>query len=166
MIDWAHVHAKSGGGLTSRNAFLSVIAFLRSEFPGWAIDPLHTQFTDNEFGSHGEIRHLPYGDGSLRSNLLGEAAAVAGLRMVVISEAREESSHELIHADLRTGIAAVVPEQSDNPATLANASIDFPDPISVVPDQGGFRTVGLDRMVRIPPTLGSRSLAISTPRAI
>ena len=50
VIDWAHVHAKSGGALTTKEAFRSVIDFLRSEFPGWAIDPLHTQFTDNEFG--------------------------------------------------------------------------------------------------------------------
>ena len=67
VIDWAHVHAKSGGGLTTPEAFLSVIEFLRSEFPGWAINPLHTQFTDNLFGSAGEIRHVPYGDGSLRA---------------------------------------------------------------------------------------------------
>ena len=53
VIDWAHVHAKSGGALTTVDAFASVIEFLRSEFPGWAIDPLHTQFTDNEFGAAG-----------------------------------------------------------------------------------------------------------------
>ena len=62
VIDWAHVHAKSGGGLTTREAFVAVISFLRAEFPGWATDPLHTQFTDNEFGVHGEIRHVPYGE--------------------------------------------------------------------------------------------------------
>ena len=149
VIDWAHVHAKSGGGLTSREAFLSVISFLRQEFPGWAIDPLHTQFTDNEFGAHGEIRHVPYGDGSLRSNLLGEAAASAGLRMVVISEAREEESHDLIHRDLTAGIGAVQPERGDSAIQLAAAAIDFPDPIQVEPDRDGFRTLGLGRTVRI-----------------
>ena len=149
VIDWAHVHAKSGGGLTSRDAFLAVIAFLRQEFPGWAIDPLHTQFTDNEFGSHGEIRHLPYGEGSLRSNLLGEAAAAAGLRMVVISEAREEESHDLIQKDLETGVAAVRPEPDQDGEPLASAPVDFPDPITIRPDKGGFRTVGLGRDVRI-----------------
>ncbi len=148
VIDWAHVHAKSGGGLTSRDAFLSVVAFLRQEFPGWAIDPLHTQFTDNEFGTHGEIRHLPYGEGSLRSNLLGEAAAAAGLRMVVISEAREEVSHDLILEDLKEGIAAVRPEPTEG-EELASAPVDFPDPIAIRADRDGFRTVGLDREVRI-----------------
>jgi bifunctional non-homologous end joining protein LigD len=149
VIDWAHVHAKSGGGLTSREAFLSVINFLRQEFPGWAIDPLHTQFTDNEFGTHGEIRHVPYGDGSLRSNLLGEAAASAGLRMVVISEAREEASHDLIHKDLAAGVVAVQPAKSDTASRLAGAAIDFPDPIQIESDRDGFRTVDLGRSVRI-----------------
>jgi bifunctional non-homologous end joining protein LigD len=149
VIDWAHVHAKSGGGLTTREAFAAVISFLRREFPGWAIDPLHTQFTDNEFGVHGEIRHVPYGEGSLRSDLLGEAAGETGLRMVVISEAREEMSHDLILEDLRKGEAAVTPVATGEGQPLAQASIEFPDPVSIEADRDGFRTSGLARIVRI-----------------
>jgi bifunctional non-homologous end joining protein LigD len=149
VIDWAHVHAKSGGGLTSRDSFLAVIAFLRKEFPGWAIDPLHTQFTDNEFGVHGEIRHLPYGEGTLRANLLGEAAASSGLRMVVISEAREEESHDLIQADLDAGVATVQPAPDTAGDRLASADIEFPDPVLIRPERDGFRTVGLQREVKI-----------------
>lgn len=149
VIDWAHVHAKSGGGLTSRDAFMSVIAFLRDQFPGWAIDPLHTQFTDNEFSSYGEIRHVPYGEGSLRSDLLGEAAVVSGLRMVVISEAREEESHDKILADLHAGEATAMPPRSGDDVALATASIDFPDPVTIEPEGDGYRTVGLNRSVRV-----------------
>ncbi|MEA2003041.1 MAG: non-homologous end-joining DNA ligase [Actinomycetota bacterium] len=149
VIDWAHVHAKSGGGLTSREAFLSVISFLRGHFPGWAIDPLHTQFTDNEFGPRGEIRHLPYGAGSLRSDLLGEAAAASGLRMIVISEAHEEESHDLILADLRSGEGGVLPERTTGGRPLPAAPVDFPDEVIIEPDRDGFRTVALDRSVRI-----------------
>ncbi|MCP4966575.1 MAG: TIM barrel protein [bacterium] len=149
VIDWAHVHAQSGGGLTSREAFQSVIAFLRQEFPGWAIDPLHTQFTDNEFSSHGEIRHLPYGEGSLRAGLLGEAVAAAGLGIVVISEAREQESHDLIQADLREGAVAVQPKPTGVGVNLAGSDIEFPDPVTIEADRDGFRTTGLDRPVRI-----------------
>ena len=85
VIDWAHVHAKSGGALVDTAAFLAVIEFLRAEFPAWAIGPLHTQFTDNQFGPAGEIRHVPYGEGTIRAEPLGAAAAEAGLRMIVIS---------------------------------------------------------------------------------
>jgi bifunctional non-homologous end joining protein LigD len=149
VIDWAHVHAISGGGLTSKDAFLSVIAFLRDQFPGWAIDPLHTQFTDNEFGVHGEVRHLPYGEGSLRSSYLGEAATVAGLRMVVISEAREEESHDKILEDLRRGEESAIPAGSGSGKPLAAAAIDFPDPVLIEQDRGSYHTVNLARRVRI-----------------
>ena len=149
VIDWAHVHAKSGGGLTTKEAFASVIAFLREQFPGWAIDPLHTQFTDNAFGPKGEIKHVPYGSGTLRSGPLAEAAVGAGLRMIVISEAKEEESHDAILADLRTGETTAQPESSGAGRLLATAAIDFPDPVRIEPDGDGWHTVGLDRRVRL-----------------
>src|SRR3990172_917838 len=88
VVDWAHVHAMSGGALTTVDNFLGVFAFLRDNFPGWALDPLHCQFTDNEFGHTGEIRHVPYGQGTLRVTPLVEAAVEAGGRITLISEGR------------------------------------------------------------------------------
>ncbi len=149
VIDWAHVHAKSGGALTTKEAFLSVIAFLRENFPGWSIDPLHTQFTDNEFGAAGEIRHVPYGRGTLRSGPLAEAAAEAGLRMIVISEAKEEPSHDAILADLRSSAAAAVPAATGDGRPLASGAVDFPDPVTIEPDGAGWVTTNLDRRVRL-----------------
>ncbi len=150
VVDWAHVHASSGGALTSKEAFVSVIEFLRSEFPGWAIDPLHTQFTDNEFGARGEIRHLPYGQGTLRIGPLIEAATAAGLRMNVISEAREEESHDLILAEMQATLAAVRPvTAAADGRPVASASIDFPDPLRIVRTGEAYETVGLDRTVRV-----------------
>ncbi|MBA2338529.1 MAG: TIM barrel protein, partial [Acidimicrobiia bacterium] len=149
VIDWAHVHAKSGGALTTKEAFASVIAFLRQEFAGWALDPLHTQFTDNEFGPRGEIRHLPYGAGTLRSGPLAEAAVEAGLSMVVISEAREETSHDGILADLRLGERNGRPPHTPAGRAVASASIAFPDPVTIDRDGNAWATQGLDRTVRI-----------------
>jgi bifunctional non-homologous end joining protein LigD len=149
VIDWAHVHAKSGGALTTKEAFESVIGFLRAEFPGWAIDPLHTQFTDNEFGPRGEIRHVPYGNGSLRSGPLAEAAVATGLRMIVISEAKEESSHDAILDDLRAGEQAGRPEPSGEGRPLGSGLIEFPEPVTVDQEGDGYFTVGLDRQVRL-----------------
>jgi bifunctional non-homologous end joining protein LigD len=149
VIDWAHVHAKSGGALTTKEAFLSVIAFLRSEFPGWSIDPLHTQFTDNEFGPKGEIRHVPYGQGSLRADPLAAAAREAGLRMIVISEAKEESSHDAIQAALRAGESAAVPEPTGDGRPLGSGRVAFPDPVEIERDADGYATVGLGRRVRL-----------------
>ncbi len=149
VIDWAHVHAKSGGALTSPEAFASVIGFLRDQFPGWAIDPLHTQFTDNEFGPAGEIRHVPYGAGTLRSAPLAEAAVQAGLRMIVISEAKEEPSHDAILADLRIGEAAARPGPAGDGRPVASGRVPFPEELRVRPEGDVFFTIGLDREVRL-----------------
>jgi bifunctional non-homologous end joining protein LigD len=149
VIDWAHVHAKSGGGLTTVEAFRSVIDFLRSEFPAWAIDPLHTQFTDNQFGPSGEIRHVPYGEGSLRAEPLAEAATEAGLRMIVISEAREESSHEAIHDALRAGERLAGNPPSDGAEPVDSGLVHFPEQVPAITTTGGAVTTGLDQPVAL-----------------
>jgi bifunctional non-homologous end joining protein LigD len=149
VVDWAHVHAKSGGALTTKEAFLSVIAFLRSEFPGWSIDPLHTQFTDNEFGPKGEIRHVPYGSGSLRAEPLAEAAVESGLRMIVISEAREPASHDAIHAGLVAAQSAARPTPTGDDRPLGSGAVAFPDAVAIERDGDAWATVGLARKVRL-----------------
>lgn len=149
VIDWAHVHAKSGGALTSKEAYLSVIDFLRSSFPGWAIDPLHTQFTDNLFGPSGEIKHIPYGEGTLRSSHLAEAAVEAGVRMIVISEAKEESSHDAILADLREGESRAKPTVSADTRPVGSGAVEFPVQVEVTQDGDGFVTVGFDKQLRV-----------------
>lgn len=150
VIDWAHVHARSGGALTSQEAFAGVIEFLRSEFPGWAIDPLHTQFTDNEFGPAGEIRHIPYGTGSLRAAPLAAAATEAGVRMIVISEAKDAESHDAIRDDLRAGEAAPRPTATAGTVrSVTSGLVTYPESVDVVADGDGFRPVGVDRPLRL-----------------
>ena len=77
VVDWAHIHAMTGGALTSRDAFTSVLAFVREFFPGWMVQPLQVQFSDNQFGDAGEIRHVAYGEGTLRVGPLVEDRASA-----------------------------------------------------------------------------------------
>lgn len=123
VVDWAHIHAATRGGLTSREAFGQVLAFLKSEFPGWMIDPLHCQFTDNLVGEKGEVRHLPYGEGTLRMGPLVEAAHAADVRLVVISEAREEESHEAIAAEARSTVERM---EAGSARRIDSGKIDFP----------------------------------------
>jgi bifunctional non-homologous end joining protein LigD len=137
IVDWAHVHAQTGGGLTSIAAFASVIGFIKQSFPGWMIDPLQTQFTDNLFSAAGEIRHLPYGEGSLRVGPLVEAAQAANLSMVVISEAREDSSHRAIQQELE---ATVERTRRAPPAgrRLGSGRVEFPEPVTARQESGGL----------------------------
>ncbi len=149
VVDWAHIHAKSRGGLATTEAFRTVIAFLREEFPGWAIDPLHSQFTDNVFGSTGELRHVAYGEGTLRADRLAEAVAEAGLRTIIISEAKDDSSHDAILADLRAGERRARTEPSSGRRLLTSGAVDFPDPIPVRVVGGRFVPAGLSRPLRL-----------------
>lgn len=144
IVDWAHVHAMTGGGLTSREAFASVLGFIEESFPGWMITPLQTQFSDNQFGDSGEIRHVPYGDGSLRVGPLIEAAGEAGVSMVVISEARDLPSHDLIWEEVQAHL-------DDAPAgdLLSSAPIEFPTPITVHRDGKSYLPDGLDRPLQL-----------------
>lgn len=143
VVDWAHVHAVTGGGLTTVEAFAQVIGFLTSEFPGWMVDPLHCQFTDNLVGEKGEVKHLPYGEGTLRVGPLVEAARRAGLGMTIISEAREAESHAAIAAEVRAVVAArsgsSVKVASERP--VGSGSITFPGTVRAEKEGDRFRAM-------------------------
>lgn len=137
VVDWAHLHAVTGGGLTSRAAFDQVLAFLGTQFPGWMIDPLHCQFTDNLVGLKGEVKHLPYGEGTLRVGPLVSAAEVAGLGLVLISESREQESHDAILAEIRATQNADGDDSSSRP--LDSGRISFPVVIRADREADRFR---------------------------
>ncbi|HXV71803.1 MAG TPA: non-homologous end-joining DNA ligase [Acidimicrobiia bacterium] len=144
VVDWAHVHAMTGGGLTSKEAFVSVLSFVRDSFPGWMISPLQVQFSDNQFGDGGEIRHVAYGEGTLRVGPLVEAVEEMGMSMVMISEARDMRSHGLIWEEVRDAMSAgTMP--SGRP--LASAQEEFPSPMRVTKDGDRFVPAGVDRPI-------------------
>ena len=150
VVDWAHVHAMSGGALTTREGFLGVFAFVREHFVGWTIDPLHCQFSDNEFGPQGEIRHVAYREGTLRVTPLVEAAVEAGMRLTVISEARDEASHAAIGQELFAALAVARPAAgADFGRPLASGSVAMPGDVRIVADGDAWELVGFDRPLRL-----------------
>jgi DNA ligase D-like protein (predicted polymerase) len=138
VVDWAHLHAMSGGALTTVEAFAGVFAFLRDNFASWALDPLHTQFTDNEFGPSGEIRHVPYGDGTLRVAPLVEASRAAGMDLTIISEAREDSSHDAIQAEIVEALAVAPAEPSAVGRPIGSGKVPLPAEMRVLADGDGW----------------------------
>lgn len=146
VVDWAHVHAMTGGGLVSKEAFASVLGFVQESFPGWMIQPLQAQFSDNEFGTSGEIRHIPYGEGSLRVGPLIEAVQESGMSIVVISEARDMVSHDLIWEEVQTHLESTV--EGDG-RLLASAAVEFPAPVRVRDDSDRFDAIGVDKPIRL-----------------
>ncbi len=142
LVDWAHLHAISRGALTSVDAFVEVFRFLEANFPGWMIDPLHCQFSEIQFGDQGEIRHLPYGDGTLRIGNLVAAARLMDLDLTIISEAREQTSTETMYAELRQALS----EPLNRPGRpVASGLVDFPEPLRVVPSGDGWKPADTTR---------------------
>lgn len=146
VVDWAHLHAMTGGGLTSKEAFSAIFGFLAESFPGWMLQPLHTQFTDNEFGSAGEIRHVPYGDGTLRVAPLLAAAEEAGISLTIISEARDDDSHERIWSEMKEHESGSSAEEG---RPIASSAIEFPKPVRAIKDGKHFEPIGLDAQLRL-----------------
>lgn len=158
VVDWAHVHARSNGGLRSADDFRAVLGFLKENFPAWALEPLHCQFTDNEFGPSGERRHVPYGQGTLRIGPMVQAAAEIGVDLVVVSEAHDDESHKKIAEEARaalTSASAIGPVERRGVRLAGSGKTPFPPQLEVAatgeahiwasPDGNEVRLANLDK---------------------
>jgi deoxyribonuclease-4 len=98
VLDFAHMHATSDGGFTSVEPFAEALGKADSVLPAGA--PFHIHFSDIAFANRNETKHLPYGEGTLRAEPLGEALARVERPATVISEAPDEASSQAIRAAL------------------------------------------------------------------
>ena len=98
VIDFAHMHATSDGAFTDTEAFAAVLEGADAVLePGV---PFHIHFSDIAYANRNETKHLPYGEGTLRAEPLGEALARFERPATVISESPDEASHQAIRAAL------------------------------------------------------------------
>lgn len=82
VLDFAHLHARSGGGLRSAEDFIAAIEDCR-RISGE--DP-HCHCSGVEYGDKGERRHLALDAGEPDYRLLAEAAAELGAKATLIVE--------------------------------------------------------------------------------
>ncbi|MPZ53746.1 MAG: TIM barrel protein [Acidimicrobiia bacterium] len=143
VVDWAHLHAITRGALADPAAFDQIFEFLETAVPAWMLNPLHCHFTDNLVGERGEIRHLPYGEGTLRVGPVVEAAARRGVSLVLISEAREQSSHDAIRAEATERLAQT--EVVEEGRLLATRATELPAQVRVVEEGDRFRPLGISK---------------------
>lgn len=101
VVDYGHIHALSNGSLKDGAALDALFSYITENFSHEHLWPLHTHFSDNEFGDAGERRHVPYGAGTLRIRHVVEGAARHNLALTVISEHKEDGSHDSILAELK-----------------------------------------------------------------
>src|SRR5438309_10193318 len=99
VLDFAHMHATSDGAFTSAEPFVEVLEATDDVLDPGA--PFHIHFSDIAYANRNETKHLPYGEGALRAEPLGEALARFDRPATVISEAPDEASTQAIGAALR-----------------------------------------------------------------
>jgi deoxyribonuclease-4 len=98
VIDFAHLHATSDGAFTDVDAFAAVLERADELLPAGA--PFHIHFSDIAYANRNETKHLPYGEGTLRAEPLGEALSRFDRPATVISESPGEESHQAVKAAL------------------------------------------------------------------
>jgi deoxyribonuclease-4 len=101
VLDFAHLHAVTGGGFREAPAFARVLA-AADEVMGPAI-PFHIHFSDVSFANRNEKAHVPYGQGTLRAEPLADALAYFERPATVLGESPDEPSNQAIGAVLSRG---------------------------------------------------------------
>jgi deoxyribonuclease-4 len=98
VLDFAHLHAVTDGAFTNVDAFAGVLEIADGILAPGA--PFHVHFSDIAYANRNETKHLPYGEGTLRAEPLGEALARFDRPATVITESPDEASHQAIKAAL------------------------------------------------------------------
>ena len=94
VIDFAHMHATSDGGMSSVEPFVAALEQADAVIEPGA--PFHIHFSDIQFANRNETKHLPYGEGTLRAEPLRDALARFDRPVTVISESPDEASTRAI----------------------------------------------------------------------
>ena len=98
VLDFAHMHATSDGAFTDVEPFAAALEAVDAVQE--AGTPFHIHFSDIAFANRNETKHLPYGEGTLRVDPLGEALAQFERPATVIGESPDEGSNQAISAAL------------------------------------------------------------------
>jgi deoxyribonuclease-4 len=98
VLDFAHMHATSDGAFTEVGLFVSALEGGDAVLESGA--PFHIHFSDIAYANRNETKHLPYGEGTLRAEPLGEALTHFERPATVITESPDEASHQAIRTAL------------------------------------------------------------------
>jgi deoxyribonuclease IV len=104
VLDFAHMHATSDGAYIDAAPFASALEAADAIMEPGA--PFHIHFSDVQFANRNETKHLPYGQGTLRAEPLGEALARFDRPATVISESPDEQSHQAIWTGLDSSLSS------------------------------------------------------------
>jgi deoxyribonuclease-4 len=94
VLDFAHLHAVTGGGFGEPQAFVRALAAAETVMASG--QPFHIHFSDVSFANRNERAHVPYGQGTLRAEPLAEALTRFDRPATVIGESPDEPSNQAI----------------------------------------------------------------------
>jgi deoxyribonuclease-4 len=117
VLDFAHMHATSDGAFTNVELFADVLE--RADALIEPDAPFHIHFSDIAYANRNETKHLPYGEGTLRAEPLGEALARFERPATVISESPDVESSQAIYAAL--GVGSSASRASSSPASSSRS---------------------------------------------
>jgi deoxyribonuclease-4 len=116
VLDFAHLHATSDGAYTDAEPFAVALEAADEVLePGAAF---HIHFSDIAYANRNETKHLPYGEGTLRAEPLGEALRKFRRPATVISESPDLESDQAI----RAALSASASKRSRRASTSAASS--------------------------------------------
>jgi deoxyribonuclease-4 len=120
VLDFAHLHATSDGAYLGQEPFAEALEAADAVLAPDA--PFHIHFSDIAFANRNETKHLPYGEGTLRAEPLGEALLAFDRPATVISESPDERSSQAIRAALSAAgaDASTVSASSSRPRSRRN----------------------------------------------
>jgi deoxyribonuclease-4 len=87
VVDFAHIHARDGGSISTREDYARIFSRVEEELGAKAARNLHCHFSEIEYTDKGERRHLPLGEkNSPPYHPLAEEIAQGGWEPTIISE--------------------------------------------------------------------------------
>lgn len=95
-IDFAHLHARSGGACNSYDAFASVLDQIGSELGREALDDMHIHVAGIQYTDKGEQKHLMLDDSDLKYRELLRALADFEVKGLVICESPDPAPDALL----------------------------------------------------------------------
>lgn len=96
IIDFAHIHARTNGGLQTREDFEEVFEKLEP----LNLDAYYTYFTGVKYANGNEVSHIPIKKGDLNFDLLGEVILEKGLDITVVSIS-PIVEHDAVHMKIK-----------------------------------------------------------------
>lgn len=96
LIDFAHLHARSGGAFNTHEEFCAVLEEVKTGLGAAALEQLHLHVSGIEYGPSGEKKHLNLEDSDFKYRPLLRALKEYGCRGFVICESPNQEDDALL----------------------------------------------------------------------